>query len=56
MLLLQSFLTALRPDLDPRHTFSLQTIDGGSNPQGPQYAGLEAVSLILQAFWSGVFN
>jgi hypothetical protein len=42
--LLQGFLTALRPDLNPRTTFTLDAIDGGSNPQGPGKAGIEAVS------------
>jgi tripeptidyl-peptidase I len=39
----QSFLATLRPDLDSDTTFSLDTIDGGSNPQGPGVY-LEAVS------------
>jgi len=54
--ILQSFLAALRPDLNPRTAAALQMIDGGSDPQGPQYASLEAVSLIVHAVWSNIFN
>lgn len=36
------FLKSLRPDLNPSTSFSLLTIDGGSNPQGPGNAGIEA--------------
>ncbi|KZP15649.1 family S53 protease-like protein [Athelia psychrophila] len=39
---LTSFLGALRPDLSSGTTFALKTLDGGSNPQGPNYAGVEA--------------
>ncbi|KAJ7016424.1 subtilisin-like protein [Mycena alexandri] len=39
---LQQFLTALRPDLSPQTTFSLETLDGGSNTQGAAEAGVEA--------------
>jgi len=39
---LTSFLKALRPDMDPSTSFELQTLDGGSNPQGPDHAGVEA--------------
>lgn len=43
---LQTFLTALRPDLSSSTTFSLQTLDGGENSQTAQDAGTEAVSHI----------
>ncbi|KAI0261762.1 family S53 protease [Gloeopeniophorella convolvens] len=39
---LKSFLTALRPDLPSTTTFSLQTLDGGSNSQTLSQAGVEA--------------
>ncbi|KAJ7595201.1 family S53 protease-like protein [Mycena floridula] len=39
---LSSFLTVLRPDIDPNTVFSLQTIDDGENPQGSDEAGIEA--------------
>ncbi|KAJ3488113.1 hypothetical protein NLI96_g3093 [Meripilus lineatus] len=39
---LRTFLTALRPDISPSTTFTLQTLDGGSNPQGRSQAGIEA--------------
>ena len=39
---LQTFLANFRPDLPPGTTFSLQTIDDGQNPQGPNDAGIEA--------------
>ncbi|KAI0062175.1 family S53 protease [Artomyces pyxidatus] len=39
---LKSFLSSLRPDLPSSTSFTLQTIDGGSNPQGIKQAGLEA--------------
>ena len=42
MIILQSFLTALRPDLPSTTTFTLQTLDGGSNPQTLSEAGIEA--------------
>lgn len=38
---LQTFLKSLRPDLAGT-TFSLQTLDGGSNPQSANEAGVEA--------------
>ena len=41
---LTNFLKALRPDLNSATTFALDTIDGGSNPQGSRDAGAEAVS------------
>lgn len=46
---LQSFLKKFRPDLSPPPKFTLQTIDGGKNPQDSNQAGLEAVcnNLIL---------
>ncbi|KAJ6493178.1 family S53 protease-like protein [Mycena sanguinolenta] len=31
---LETFLTLLRPDMSPNTTFSLLTLDGGTNPQG----------------------
>ena len=37
----QSFLGQFRPDISASTTFSLQTLDGGSNPQNGN-AGLEA--------------
>ncbi|KAJ8087301.1 hypothetical protein PM082_006131 [Marasmius tenuissimus] len=39
---LRTFLTSLRPDLPATTTFALQTLDGGSNPQGANQAGIEA--------------
>ncbi|KAH9972912.1 family S53 protease-like protein [Russula compacta] len=39
---LQSFLSTFRPDLPSTNTFTLQTIDGGKNPQSPDEAGLIA--------------
>ncbi|KAJ3759870.1 family S53 protease-like protein [Lentinula raphanica] len=39
---LQAFLERLRPDMPSNTTFSVETIDGGSNPQGPEHAGYEA--------------
>ncbi|KAH8116692.1 family S53 protease-like protein [Phellopilus nigrolimitatus] len=39
---LTTFLRTLRPDLPSNTTFTLQTLDGGSNPQNPSEAGVEA--------------
>ncbi|KAF7293931.1 Peptidase S53 domain-containing protein [Mycena chlorophos] len=39
---LKVFLTSFRPDISPSTTFTLQTLDGGSNPQNRSEAGLEA--------------
>ncbi|KAF5352141.1 hypothetical protein D9758_009245 [Tetrapyrgos nigripes] len=39
---LRTFLTALRPDMSSATTFTLQSIDGGVNPQGANSAGIEA--------------
>ncbi|KAI0029779.1 family S53 protease [Vararia minispora EC-137] len=39
---LRSFLSALRTDVSSSTTFTLQTLDGGSNPQGTTQAGVEA--------------
>ncbi|TDL21549.1 family S53 protease-like protein [Rickenella mellea] len=39
---LKTFLTALRPDLSSATTFTLTTLDGGTNPQGANQAGVEA--------------
>ncbi|KAI0030067.1 family S53 protease-like protein [Vararia minispora EC-137] len=39
---LTAFLGSLRPDLPPNTTFALETLDGGSNPQGINQAGIEA--------------
>lgn len=39
---LNSFLQSFRPDLPSTANFSVQTIDGGSNPQTPNQAGTEA--------------
>ncbi|TCD64191.1 hypothetical protein EIP91_004467 [Steccherinum ochraceum] len=39
---LESFLKKFRPDMDPSTSFSLQTLDGGTNPQDPKESGLEA--------------
>ena len=41
---MQTFLTLLRPDIDPSTVFSLETLDNGTNPQNLSLAGLEAVS------------
>lgn len=41
----QSFLKKFRTDIDSSTTFSLETLDGGSNPQGSSQAGVEAVSV-----------
>ena len=43
----QSFLTTFRKDLPSSTTFGLQTLDGGSNPQGAANAGIEAVRSFL---------
>ncbi|KAF8911770.1 family S53 protease [Mucidula mucida] len=37
-----NFLGALRPDMSSATTFTLQTLDGGQNPQGANQAGIEA--------------
>lgn len=42
---MKAFLERLRPDIPLNTTFSVEFIDGGTNPQGPQYAGYEAVEL-----------
>jgi len=39
---LSSFVQTLRPDLSPSTSFALQTLDGGTNPQGAANAGIEA--------------
>ncbi|TCD71643.1 hypothetical protein EIP91_007390 [Steccherinum ochraceum] len=39
---LKSFLANLRPDLSSSTTFTLQTLDGGQNPQAQSQAGIEA--------------
>ncbi|KAH9069319.1 family S53 protease [Lactarius deliciosus] len=39
---LRAFLRVFRPDLPPRTTFTLQTIDGGTNSQSLEEAGVEA--------------
>ncbi|KAF9269034.1 family S53 protease-like protein [Marasmius fiardii PR-910] len=39
---LRTFLVNLRPDLPSTTTFTLQTLDGGQNPQGASQAGIEA--------------
>ncbi|KAJ3883454.1 subtilisin-like protein [Lentinula edodes] len=39
---LEAFLERLRPDMPSNTTFSVEAIDGGTNPQGPEYAGYEA--------------
>ncbi|KAF7972529.1 hypothetical protein HWV62_17826 [Athelia sp. TMB] len=39
---LTEFLLALRPDMSATTTFSVDTLDGGSNPQSPLSAGVEA--------------
>ncbi|PBK70051.1 family S53 protease [Armillaria solidipes] len=39
---LQMFLRALRPDMSSTTTFTLQTLDGGQDPQGVNEAGIEA--------------
>ncbi|EPT05545.1 hypothetical protein FOMPIDRAFT_83202 [Fomitopsis schrenkii] len=39
---LKSFLKKFRTDIDSSTTFSLETLDGGSNPQGSSQAGVEA--------------
>ena len=44
---LKQFLTELRPDLNPETTFALDTVDGGSNPQGSEGGG-EAVSFSIR--------
>ena len=38
----QTFLTDLRPDINPNTVFTLQTLDGGSNSQSQAQAGIEA--------------
>ncbi|OJT02652.1 Tripeptidyl-peptidase sed3 [Trametes pubescens] len=39
---LRAFLTRFRPDLSPTTVFTLQTLDGGQNPQQQANAGIEA--------------
>ncbi|KAI4525603.1 subtilisin-like protein [Schizophyllum commune Loenen D] len=39
---LSQFLSLFRKDLPSNTSFTLQTLDGGSNPQGSRYAGTEA--------------
>ncbi|TDL17183.1 hypothetical protein BD410DRAFT_807518 [Rickenella mellea] len=39
---LTTFLKNLRPDISSTTTFTLQTLDGGRNPQSPKQAGIEA--------------
>ncbi|EJD36853.1 subtilisin-like protein [Auricularia subglabra TFB-10046 SS5] len=39
---LRAFLEQFRPDIDPKTTFDVQTLDGGVNPQGNSQAGIEA--------------
>ncbi|KZT38181.1 family S53 protease-like protein [Sistotremastrum suecicum HHB10207 ss-3] len=39
---LEAFLEQFRPDIPSSTTFAVQTLDGGSDPQGPQDAGIEA--------------
>ena len=41
---LQTFLGRLRTDIPSTTTFSLETVDGGQNPQSSSEAGVEAVS------------
>ncbi|TRM66566.1 peptidase S8/S53 domain-containing protein [Schizophyllum amplum] len=36
------FLSLLREDISSNTSFTLETLDGGSNPQGASYAGIEA--------------
>ena len=46
---LKTFLQTYRTDMNPNTTFSLATLDGGSNPQTGVEPGLEAVSGALTA-------
>ncbi|KAF7335731.1 Family S53 protease-like protein [Mycena venus] len=39
---IEKFLTLLRPDMAPNTTFTVLSIDDGTNPQGPLQAGDEA--------------
>ncbi|KAI0675069.1 family S53 protease [Trametes maxima] len=39
---LRTFLTQFRPDIPAATTFTLQTLDGGRNPQSASQAGVEA--------------
>ncbi|KIK70213.1 hypothetical protein GYMLUDRAFT_152126 [Collybiopsis luxurians FD-317 M1] len=39
---LKSFLTSLRPDISSSTTFTVQDLDGGSDPQSARDAGIEA--------------
>ncbi len=41
---LKTFLAKFRTDISSSTSFTLQTLDGGSNPQGSNQAGVEAVS------------
>ena len=43
-IVLQTFLGRLRTDLSSSTTFTLQTLDGGTNSQSSSQAGVEAVS------------
>lgn len=46
---LKTFLQTYRTDMNPNTTFSLATLDGGSNPQTGVEPGLEAVSSAITA-------
>jgi hypothetical protein len=43
----QLFIENFRTDLSLSTAFALQTLDGGSNPQSSNEAGIEAVRLAL---------
>ena len=45
---LTSLLGAIHPDLNSGTTFALDTIDGGSNPQGSSSASAGAMSFFLR--------
>ncbi|KAJ3729755.1 family S53 protease-like protein [Lentinula raphanica] len=45
---LRTFLGSLRPDISSTTTFTLQTLDGGSDPQSARDAGIEAFNTEVQ--------
>ena len=51
---LHIFLANFRKDMNPNTNFSVQSVDGGINPQGNQYAGSEAVSLPIACRTDGL--
>lgn len=46
----QLFLEVFRPEIPSTPTFSVETLDGGTDPQSPSDAGVIAVSLVLNIY------